>query len=798
MSMNPNAPDTIGLEWFVHSEALASLDAAARAAAFIIESSTAETIDGLYLPHQWVGPSSGYGRLWAEIYEAGDEVVTESPTTLTYKPNETKNSSGATRADFSSTTNLHTAIDDTDDSGPPEDTDYIVNANYWTTGSYASFQFDTAAIPNTWRILYVTLEVRCKGFDWSWQKPYVELDWYNGTTRLGQIGKITPPQDYVFRTYNLGPFYWDFHNEGPWLQPEIANLDSNTSRNLRVKLNYACAVSRVTLKVTCITENRQVVGISSKVTVPPSGMQTNAPISLKTPLNADNWLKATGTDYLVVVRRVEDPFGSKAAHTPQIAYLDGAVAGPHGQGVEQTVELGDASGKVTASTAGTTRTYAPTLGTSGGATSPDSQPYYDLAAQAVNAAVTVRQEVNGASAQSYRRVRAIVAVAGTPDQALTVTIKKASDDSQVGGTGTLTSADLADSSIATAAGTFSLNASTLLTLYEVQVTLASTATLAAATDYYVEVASSAAAATGWYLMLLDAEASHSLTTDRTYGGTTLSAIVSGSADTSEDFMLTVASIPTAPANLAAAVASVAMPDNGDALCDPGALEYVAVTWSVTSTGASFGRYELERSPDGGATWEPVANISTEATGYFNDFEVARGVEHLYRVRLARADGAYSDWSTSTGVTCATTGDQGSVYFVSNSDPTIVCAYVVATPDQSYRFPSADETVFMRLHQRDYQVAFKPSEVRGAAWSFPVMIYQGDGTAPPDGRGIRAFDTLRGVGEAAIPYVCVLTWNGERMFGAVQVPEGVESEPAGLYVAMVTVTQTQGSPSAVEV
>ena len=36
----------------------------------------------------------------------------------------------------------------------------------------------------------------------------------------------------------------------------------------------------------------------------------------------------------------------------------------------QTVEMTDASGIITESTAGTTRTYAPTLATTGGATSP--------------------------------------------------------------------------------------------------------------------------------------------------------------------------------------------------------------------------------------------------------------------------------------------------------------------------------------------------------------------------------------------------------------------------------------------
>lgn len=1005
MGFNPSAPNTIGEEWFVRQELATALDAATRPAAFGLVSTATETIDKLFLPHQWTsGGSTGYGRLWSDTYVAGNELLGQTITELSFSPNETKTSSGITKSDFFTTSNLHQAVDDADDSGPPENTDYIVNSNTGVAGSYVGFQFNTAAIPNTWRIAYVKLEVRCKGFDWSWQAPKIDVEWYNGATRLGRIARLTPPQDYEFRTTTFGPFYYDFYNEGLWLQPEIALLDDNTKRNIRLTLSYACAVSRVTLKVGVATETRHTVGITPKITVAPTGVQTNTPFGLSTPLGVDNMAKVSGVSYTTVVRRLEDPFGAIATHIPGIVNLEGVAACPHNQGIEKVVTVADASGILSSVAAGTTKTYAPTWATAAPAASVDSQPYWDLDAKPIYVAAGANQAVSGASAQSYRRLRAMVAVGPTaPDVPLVFGVRKtstadvtesftgangsawsatwtagssvagASSDIQsnagrfvtgttanayarnrttspiaanslitgkitfasiasthyglvyvrgsstfatgqpglqssydvafvasggsagvvlyrvgptgvevgitsfamtfvagtqysfkiltltngliavkcwatagtepsawglaatdttytgtymalaaqndgAGGTsrtvtfddiaiynmiatGDLTAADLADSAIATARGTGSFGTSFLgittpLSIYDTVVTMDAGVTLAAATDYTIEAASSVAAANAWFLLWVDATASHVVTGNLTYGGATDAAAYGNGPTTPQaDLIMTFGSIPTAPAGLAATVGSLTVPDNGDPICNPGALQYARVTWTASSLGASFRRYDVERLAAGSTSWEPVVTIAAEASSAVSDYEISRGIAYTYRVRVVRTDDAYSDWSTSSAVTCSAS-ISGSVFFVSNADPTLACGFVVADPTQSYAFPSADETVFMKLHQTDYQKAFKPSEVRGAAWSFPVLVYQSDSTAPPTGRGIRAFDTIRAVGEASVPYVCVLTWNGERLFGAVQVPEGQQSEPEGMYLARVVVTQTQGEPAAI--
>lgn len=427
MTFNPSAPDTIGQEWRPYLEGVLALDASAKGVGLYLPSSATETADQIILPHQWPSsPSSGYGRLWADVYNVGSSPVAGAVTELTFSPNEDKARSNTTRSDFSTTTNLYQTIDDVDDSGPPEASDYIVNANYGGTGTYR-MQFNTASIPSSWRILYVRLEIRAKGFDWSWQSPRIDVEWWNGSSKLGKIGSISPPQDYVFRTYNLGPWYFDFFNEGCWLQPEIANLDVNTSRNLGLTFNYSCAVSRVTLKVGVIAENRVAVGISSKVTVPPTGVQTNNPILLKTPLNVDNLAKTSGVNYVAVVRRLEDPFGTLSTLSPQIVYLDSGAANPHDRGETYDVTVDDASGKLSAAALSTsTRCLGAVIGTSGGASSVDSQPYWDVEAKSVSWSYVASQAVAGASAQSYRRWRAMVArISGTtPEAPLAIGVRR--------------------------------------------------------------------------------------------------------------------------------------------------------------------------------------------------------------------------------------------------------------------------------------------------------------------------------------------------------------------------------------
>lgn len=432
MGWNDSAPDAIGLEWFVQSEGVVALDSPTATFPIQLEATATETIDQLIVAHKYANPgAAGYARHWVDVYDAASTTLAPGLTGITelrYAPNEDKARSNTTRADFATTTNLYAQVDETDD-GSGVDSDYVVNASTGSAGSYFAVQFGTAAIPNTWRIVYVKFEVRCKGFDWSWQQPKIYLDWYNNSTLVGRLpgSTLSPPQDYTFRTTTLGPYYFDFYNEGLWLQPEIVNLDTNTSRNLRVVMDYACAVSRITMVVGVIPENRAAVGITAGATIAPTGVQSNTPLMVKTPLNVDNWAKASGTDYVALVRRLEHPLASQSTLTSQMLTLDSGLVVPYGQGQVYAGASMDTSGVLSSVGAVGTKAAGVVLGTSGGASSVDEQPYYDLVPKLVYWDSGVAQQVSGATnTNPYRRMRALVAVKNglTPADGLHFGVRK--------------------------------------------------------------------------------------------------------------------------------------------------------------------------------------------------------------------------------------------------------------------------------------------------------------------------------------------------------------------------------------
>jgi hypothetical protein len=785
VSFNPSAPNTIGLEWFPTAEGNTAISASTAAQALQVVSSAAETIDQLIVPSTWSGAASGYGRQWCDIY-ASTSVRGGNPTVLTYFPNEDKARSSNLTGDGGQTTNLFQRIDDASNDSSA-DSDYIWNNNSSATQTYR-MQFGTAAIPNTKRIVSVTFQVRAKGFDWSWQQPSIILEWWDGATKLGNIGTIYPPQDYQWRNYTVGPFYLDFHNGGFWLQPEIVNLDSNTSRNLGLTLKYSAVVSRIAMEVAVVDETRVAVGIGALQSTLPAGLQSNLPIMLKTPLNVDNWAKASGTTYYVVTRRLDDPFSTLSTLSPQPVKLLGAAC-PHGQGVDLTATLENQGGNPTSITAGTaTTTHAFVLGTSGGAQSADSQPYHDLDIKACHTSSTIEQGVNAASAQSYGRTRFLVAVntAAQPTADLVVKLRRVSDNVQLGGDGTLEVADLA-TAIATAKGTVTFGTTTV-SVYDVVVTLASNASLAAATNYFLEFTSTTAATNPWYLLWLDSTMSHALTGNQTYGGSTNQAEVAGAGTAGADFPATIGSVPIAPSGLSVTLQSHALPGGRS-------MQYAQVDWNSTSLTSSFTRYEVQRTVDGGATWADVATIATEADSDFDDYEGPRGTATSYRVRVVRSDGAFSDWTTQAG-TVSPTMDGGLVVFTSNQDPTITTGFVVHGTETTYQFVSGQQHVKMALHDRDYQVVFKPSEERGVEWPFTLQVHTDHLNDPADGAGTRAFDTIRGISELDVPYLCMHTFDGERLFGSLAVVSGVRIEPSRGYLANCEFTQTQGDSTAV--
>jgi hypothetical protein len=782
VAWDASAPSTLGIDWEVATESVLSLSSPSTCAAWFVDSTVTETISTLYVPHTWTGASTGYGKLAVDVYNIADAGAGSTLTETRYQPNEDDsavNMFGTSPAWTSlSAGSCYTKVDET----TADDSDYL-NFTWTSKNRYA---FNTAAMSAALQVSEVKWEIRAFGYWGTTGSIYVDL--YSNTTFVSRLGTITPPADSDdthknFRTYTVGPVTTNPLTGLAWTATDIINMD--TGSNLMVQLTCDVgnvAVSWVSMVVTTGTDKRVAVFATATQTSKPSGTQTNLVCS-----PTANWSKTTGVDYLLVARRIDDPTGVASTLIPQPIYIDGE-ASPNTQGKAYSATI-DSSGVLQSTgSASTTRTYPFWLGTSGGAISADSMPYWDLVLIPVYTGVgNVRQGFHNASAQAYKGIRFLVGYSGTPTANLTIEVRRVSDNVELGADATVTTTDVA-------AGTFvgTVTDSTYgdISIYSVLTNLSSSATLAGSVAYYFTFASSTTSGNPWLLVMLDAAASHSLTGNVTHGGATQQATAAGSAVAQGDFVCAIQSTITAPSSITVTATSTTV--NGVSI------QYADVDWvDGGAIGGTFDRWEVERSEDGGTVYTTIAYVETEATITFPDYEAPRGTACKYRVRKVRTDGAVSDWTTQSNTTTCT-GTTGLTVFTSNAAPSLTCGYYVHGTDTAYRFNTAEETTFHRLHDRDYIASFKPLEQRGITWSFEASIHGGP-TAPSAGEGVQTFTVLRNIAESTdVTYVCMHTGDGERFFGALQLHEGRRHNPAKIYTAQVTFTQTQTTSSAVTV
>ena len=776
MSFNPSATATIGLEFDAHTAGVTSLATPTTAAAFWVDSSVTETISAVYIPHTWTGPSTGYGKLAVDVYDLSDTGAGAALTDTRFQPNEddaASNMFGTSPAWTSkSAGQVYVLFDEVSYS----DTDYAIYT--WTSSSRHAF--NTGAMSASLQVASISFEIRAMGYYGS--TPTLRVDLYDNTTFVSTLGTVSPPGQYddthvTMATYTLGPFTTNPLTGVAWTAADIIAMD--TGSNLMIQLYCPVgylAVSWVSMIVQTGADKRVATGTTATQTSLPSGTQTNLPVTL-----AAAWSKASGTDYLLVARRIDDPAGLATTLIPQPMWI-GTGTNPHVHGQSYTSTL-DASGLLaTKGSVDTTKTYGFWLATAAGTTmSVDSQPYYNVVLQQVHTSSTLKQGVNGAAATIYKGVQLLVANPSTaPGDDLLVKVKRVSDNVQLGGTLTVTAAEI---TAGTLRGTLADPTLGTVSIYRLNLNLASTATLAAV-DYYFEYTSAAASTAPWYAVMLDGDADHTLSGNETYGGTTNNATIAGVDDEESDFVIRISTTLDAPTSVT--VTATASSITGFDYCD--------VDWvDAGALGATFDYWEVQRSEDGGTTYTTIATVSTEATITFADYEAPHGATLKYRVRKVRTDGAVSDWTVQGGPGTTLTSAYGVTVFVTNSDPSLIVGHAVRGTDTAYRFLSADETVFMRLHDRDYQAAFRPLETRGMSWSFEAL-YQGGAATP----GVGAFDALRAIAEDGdVPYVCMHTADGERFFGALQVHEGRRNQPAAVYSALVTFTETQANSSQVD-
>jgi hypothetical protein len=437
--------------------------------------------------------------------------------------------------------------------------------------------------------------------------------------------------------------------------------------------------------------------------------------------------------------------------------------------------------------------------------SADSQVYHTLEGGTVYSGMDSEQRMSNAASTTYGTARFIVGLATGqhPSASLLVKIKRHSDNLQMGGTGTLTEANLSTATF--------LGAADGVTWYDATVTLASVATLVSGTQYYLELSSAAASTAPWHTRGLIYTETHAFTTDQSYGGSVDSLILGGTTYAQGDLTATIstaAAEPPAPpapvgtpGTLSVYVVSYTLPDPGDPICDPGTHQVVRLLWGATSEGVLFDYYGIERSEDGGTTWTLIKRVQTESIVTFDDVEAKRGVTLKYRVRVVRTTGQVGAYLTQSSTSICNV-NRSAVVFCTNAYPLLTCGYIRLGREHEYIFLGNAEVSVVQMHERDFQVVFRSTEDRGVMFDIPVLIFtKGEDSVgnevPPSGKGAAAFDAVRAIVESDAPYVCVHTPDGERFFAALRLPSGRRAEPASFYTTTITAIQVADEPSVVD-
>lgn len=399
----------------------------------------------------------------------------------------------------------------------------------------------------------------------------------------------------------------------------------------------------------------------------------------------------------------------------------------------------------------------------------DSQPYATLEAAEVYSGRKAEQEFSNAASTNYSVIQTLVRYTGTPTDSLAVKIKRRSDNVQLGGVCTITTAAV---DAITPVGSDGWA--------PILDQLASVAGLSTATQYYIEFSSATDSANPWIVAAVNSESNAET---RTFGGTTDLATYDGAEVNDQELVVTLSTPPATPSNFAAAVSWQDLTGDGFG-CAVDRIARISLSWTATALGVTFARYEVQRTENGGVTWSDIARVDTEATTSFVDYEGKRGVAAQYRIRVLRLDGAFSAWSTlSAGVTPPV--EDVEWLFVSNEAPTLNVAFN-REPQITYEFLDADEVEFLSIYGRDKQVALKPTEDRGVAFDLPLIVSV---YTTPTSIGMPVFAALRAIAENDdLTYVCVLDPHGNRWLAQVQVPEGRHLEPLQRYHSTVRVTE----------
>jgi hypothetical protein len=807
---NDNTPCTIGTEWMPTIEGVDRLAGDHQVAGALLTSTVTETVESV---HVGLTGNAGEDSGWElEIYEADDLPGTDLGIAI-YRPACDAENVDAYGWDGSvlSQSNLWDTINDLTLT-PDTYLGRAVADNDWVApifGAGAEYSFRVDGIDGTLdgknitrvrlraKVSEIVVEALVEGATFT---PYLEHDGrrafgeprtFSGEPGLGDAWGLT-------HDWWANPF-----TGGSWKPADVDGFDCDNddySAGWIIKAtgtsNNTAVVMQGYLQIEYLDETDKRVAVGTLTE--PDGQVGWHSFDLFEPDGSAGWSKVNGTEYLFVFRR---RVGTGYADWRYLVDQEhGNPDTPAWSRVTPTLY----PSTLTVKEAGDTQPgmHAIILELAASAVSADSQPYLSINDDGgpgarfqhdwtkVNTSQGVIQEFTTAGAASYGAIRFVASwESQRPAHPLLVRIKRRSTSAQQGSVLTIDPLDLTPSRAR-------------MQVVEAYIPGGPIALLAT-TQYFVEFSSAAPAGQGWRVQVLstlvDTEPGGPPVAayGRTRGGTTDVAQIGGAEYPSLDVAVTVATLSPAPTNVAALIVS------------SGCFDEAQITWTATDVTAAgcgdFLAYEIERTSDGGATWERIGSIDDEDATEFVDVEGPRGVNTQYRVRTRRDDQSFSLWGTSNGVTRSVS----------------CCGYILASneardwslfvtdigPQRSWEFP--DRRRFHFLAGRDYGVGFGEIEQRGAHFTFEGLVAalgaEGGVIELVEG-GIQNFDALRwlladakdpDVGtKLALSYVAVCDEKGNRWLADVSILDARADGENGQHIATIRVRPVRDTPSVV--
>ena len=215
-------------------------------------------------------------------------------------------------------------------------------------------------------------------------------------------------------------------------------------------------------------------------------------------------------------------------------------------------------------------------------------------------------------------------------------------------------------------------------------------------------------------------------------------------------------------------------------------------------------YELQRQDDVDTDWQTIMESVDLCPVDFNDYEARVGIESRYRIRLVNAlrfPGLWSDdvASTLTDPGVFGVGDGNSVLIFTSNERQAGSSNLAYTMnwersvEEGFEFPESDTVQLQPMYNRDFVVAFRPTERGGERFSRTLLV---NNSAVPTGLIREGFRSLRDMAWEDVSYVCVRNELGDRWLATVLVPSGVIQRNRRLYLATVDIIEVTDTPSIV--